>query len=270
MNTQNTTVYLAWQDSRSRRWFVVGRLRQLPQAIYEFVYTRGYEEAKRIAHMQPILGFADREQRYLSDKLFPLFQNRLMSPNREEYAAYIERLGLLYDPRAPAAPLQVLARSGGHRATDPFAVVAAPWKQPSEEGGHSYVLDFFVHGTRYVPPESQARASQCHPGERLLLLSDWQNEYDPKSVMIRTERDNHLLGWLPRYYSADIATLRAQGLSIEVRVERANPTSSPLEQRLLCRLTSPWPEKFHALTDLEYQPLLNTAQEDLLSGFASV
>lgn len=270
MNTQNTTVYLAWQDSRSRRWFVVGRLRQLPQALYEFVYTRGYEEAKRIGHMQPILGFADRDQRYLSDKLFPLFQNRLMSPNREEYAAHLERLGLLYDPRTPAAPLQVLARSGGHRATDSFAVVAAPWKQLSKEGGGTYVLDFFVHGTRYVPPEAQVRASQCQPGERLLLLSDWQNAYDSNSVMIRTEHDNHLLGWLPRYYSADIATLREQGHSIDVRVERANPASSPLDQRLLCRLTAPWTDDFHALTGLEYQPLNDTAHEDSLSGSVSV
>ncbi|RKI40784.1 DNA-binding protein [Corallococcus sp. AB004] len=269
MSTQNTTVYLAWQDSQSRRWFVVGRLRQIQQSLYEFVYTRGYEEATRVARMQPILGFANKDQRYLSDKLFPLFQNRLMSPNREEYAAHIKRLGLSYDPRSPAEPLQVLARSGGHRATDSFAVVAAPWKQSSKEGGYCYVLDFFVHGTRYVPLDSQVRASQCHPAERLLLLSDWQNEYDPKSVMIRTGNDNHLLGWLPRYYSTDIATLREQGLPIEVRVEQANPLSSPLDQRLLCRLTSPWPKEFRALTDPEYQPLLDTEQEDSLSGAAS-
>ncbi len=254
-------VYLAWQDSDSRSWFVVGRLRRRLDALYEFVYTRGYEQARQNANMQPILGFMDSRQRYLSDKLFPLFQNRLMSPSREEYTAFLERLGLGESPRHHLEPLQVLARSGGRRVTDSFKVFPAPLKQSAGGGRWSYVLNFFVHGIRYVPAEAQKRVSQCEVGERLLLLADWQNEFDPNAMMLRTRQDGYLLGWLPRYYCADIAVLRERKLPISVVVERVNSVSSPTGQRLLCRLTAPWPENFRAFDSPEYEPLSDTDDE---------
>jgi hypothetical protein len=260
MAEQTPTIYIAWQDSvRTRRWFVVGRLQRLSnEAPYEFVYTRGYEEAQRIANMQPILGFMDKNQRYLSDELFPLFQNRLMSPSREEYAAHLERLGLTQVQNKPPEPLQVLARSWGRRATDSFEVFPAPLKQRTPDGSYSYLIRFFLHGVRYVPAESQVRASRCQLNERLLLLADWQNEYDSNSMMLRTEKDNHLLGWVPRYYCADIQGMRERQLPMDVRVERVNPESSPPWERVLCRLTAPWPEDFRAFAAPEYEPLADT------------
>jgi hypothetical protein len=271
MFEQVPDIYLAWQDSSgSERWFVVGRLRRLPSALYEFVYTRGYEQAQTIAKMQPILGFMESSQRYLSGEIFPLFQNRLMSPSREEYTAYIERLGLAQGPRFPPEPLQILARSGGRRATDSFKVFPAPLKQPMAGGRWSYNISFFVHGVRHVSPESQRRVSSCEVGERLLLLSDWQNAADPNAVMLRTENDKRLLGWLPRYYCADIAGLREQKQPIDVVVERVNPASLPHGQRLLCRLTAPWPEDFRAFASPEYEPLANTDDGASMSGPASM
>ncbi|WNG15649.1 HIRAN domain-containing protein [Cystobacter fuscus] len=271
MIDQTPVIYLAWQDSlHSRRWFVVGRLRRLPDGLYEFIYTRGYEEARRSASMQPILGFMEPERRYLSDRLFPLFQNRLMSSNREEYAAYIERLGLRRDSESPPEPLQILARSGGRRATDSFEVFPAPLRHQSEAGDQNYLIKFFVHGVRYVPFESQVRVSKCQLDERLLLLSDWQNEFDSNSLMLRTEFDNYLLGWVPRYYCADISSLRDRKLPVNVRVERVNPVSSPTQQRLLCQLTAPWPEDFRALSSPEYEPLADTDYETSVSGPASM
>jgi hypothetical protein len=264
MTEQSPVIYLAWQDTvRTRRWFVVGRLRRLGGQGYEFVYTRGYEEARRVADMQPILGFMESNRRYLSEKLFPLFQNRLMSPGREEYATHLERLGLRREASgAPPEPLQILARSGGSRTTDSFEVFPAPQKVGPSGGPRSYRISFFVRGIRYVPSDSQARASRCAPGERLLLLADWQNPHDEQSVMLRTEKDNHLLGWVPRYYSGDIHALRERGLPIEVRVERVNPAASaPSWQRLLCRLEAPWPEDFRAFEAPEYEPLVHAECE---------
>jgi hypothetical protein len=262
MVEQAPVIYLAWQDSLlTRRWFVIGRLRRLPESQYEFVYTRGYEEAQRIAKMQPILGFMESHRRYLSEKLFPLFQNRLMSPNREEYAAHIERLGLVQNPNLPLEPLQILARSGGRRETDSFVVFPAPLKQSTSDGHCFYVISFFVNGIRYVPAASQVRASRCEVGERLLLLSDWQNEFDPNAMMLRTKVDNHLLGWVPRYYCADIHGLWERKLPIEVKVERVNPVSSPPWQRVLCHLSAPWPEDFRAFAAPEYEPLVDTRHE---------
>lgn len=267
MTERTPVLYLAWQDSLdSRRWFVVGRLRRLSGSFYEFVYTQGYEQARQSAGMQPILGFMEPNQRYISEKLFPLFQNRLMSSNREEYAVHIERLGLNQDPQSPPEPLQILARSGGRRTTDSFELFPAPMKHQMENGTCEYLIDFFVHGMRYVPAEAQVRAGKCESDERLLLLADWQNRFDAHSLMIRTEFDNHLLGWVPRYYAADISSMREHKLPVEVRVERVNTASSPIQQRLLCRLTAPWPANFRPFASPEYVPLVNTDDEMIVSG----
>lgn len=247
-----TVLYLAWQDAVKRSWFVVGRLRRLPDQQYEFVYTQGYAQAREQANMQPILGFMETRRRYLSTTLFPLFQNRLMSRSRAEYPDYIERLGL--GQVADQEPLLILARSGGRRVTDSFEVFPAPISPSTPGGSSAYVLSFFIHGLRHVPEADQKRASQCAKGESLFLMADWQNPTDANSIMIRTE-DNHLLGWLPRYYCADVIELRNRDQPIKVTVERVNPPSSPPGQRVLCCLAAPWPEGFNAFAGPEYQPL---------------
>src|SRR5260370_34668297 len=121
-------IYLRWQDRHTRRWFVVGRLR-LVNSSYEFVYTKGYQEAQQVAGMQPISGFPDPLRRYLSESLFPIFQNRLMSQSREEYSGQLKRLGLQHHTNDP---LLILARSRGGKVTDPFDVIPAPMELISE------------------------------------------------------------------------------------------------------------------------------------------
>ncbi|WP_437486614.1 HIRAN domain-containing protein [Sorangium sp. So ce1014] len=250
-------LYLAWQDAASRRWFPVGRLRRLPQGMYEFVYIRGFEAAQRESGMQPILGFGESAQRYLSDALFPQFQNRIMSRSREDYPVYIERLGFREEPRDP---LEILARSGGRKPTDSFAfqLFPAPSRIVTQENEHRYMLSFFVHGLRYVRPEARERSSRASLGEKLFLLSDWQNPVDPGAIMIRTE-DNHLLGWVPRVHCADIHELRRLGQGISLTVAHVNPESTPSWLGVLCRLESPWPEGFAPLSAPEYQPIAEAA-----------
>src|SRR5260370_40945204 len=89
-------IYLRWQDRHTRRWFVVGRLR-LVNSSYEFVCTKGYEEAQQVAGMQPISGFPDPLRRYLSESLFPIFHNRLMSPSRGRPSDHVKRVALQHD-----------------------------------------------------------------------------------------------------------------------------------------------------------------------------
>ena len=251
MSEMSPVLYLAWQDAASRRWFPVGRVRKLPDRGYEFVYVRGFDEAREKAGMTPIVGFPDPSQRYMSDTLFPHFQNRIMPRSREDYPIYIENLGF---SEPPSEPLAILARSGGHKVTDSFSLFPKPEEVASPAGERRYTVCFFIHGMRYMQPSARERGGRAQIRERLFLLDDFQNVADPCALMLRTE-DNHLLGWVPRVYCADIHDLRRRGQSIEATVEHVNAPSTPSWLGVMCRIEAHWPTGFQALAGREYEVL---------------
>ena len=140
------TLYVVWEDPRTSRYFVVGRLLATATRegeVYEFVYTRGVLTARN-SGFEPFLAFPDVDREYFSTRLFPFFANRLLPLSREDYLESIERLGLSPDT---ASPMEVLARSGGRRATDSIEVFAPPHGQgSSDEQGR--VLEYLLPGAR--------------------------------------------------------------------------------------------------------------------------
>ena len=63
-------LYLIWQDSVSRRQFIVGQLSK--NGEYEFRYSDDISLALN-AGFQPLVAFEDISKTYYSDKLFPAF-----------------------------------------------------------------------------------------------------------------------------------------------------------------------------------------------------
>ena len=246
---QQQVVFLAWQDPASRAWYPIGRLSCEDGQHYRFVYTRGFERSRDEAGLTPLIGFPDVHQVYESSELFPLFKNRIMSPQREEYQSYVARMAL---PEAPS-PLSLLARSAGRRTTDSFEIFPFPLVR-GEQGGLRFRIDFFVHGIRHMPPEAAAGAARLAPGERLFMVSDWQNQEDPLAVALRTE-DKVLLGYVPRYYGADLERLRAQRAVARAEVVQVNLPPAPIQQRLLVRIDAPWTAKVEPLSSDDYQPV---------------
>ena len=121
------TLYLAWQNDQSENghgdspsWFPIGRLDvDIGEcARHRFRYTRGAKEAKLKAGFVPLPEFPDFEGDYESPALFPVFQNRVISRNRPDFAEYVRVLALDED----ADQIEILSANGGKRATDSFAV----------------------------------------------------------------------------------------------------------------------------------------------------
>src|SRR3954463_2868057 len=100
------TVYVAWQDPKSRDWYPVGRLTH--NGKYRFVYTEG---AAVSPDFLPFGRMTDLNVAYESDNLFPLFANRLLPKSRPEYSDYLRWLDV--DEDDPLSPLAILSRSGG-------------------------------------------------------------------------------------------------------------------------------------------------------------
>jgi hypothetical protein len=238
------TLYLAWQDPQSRQWFPVGKLTS-EGGIYRFVYTKG---AKLSRNFLPFGSMRDLHEVYRSPDLFPLFANRLISRKRPEYHDFLRWLDLREDE---ADPLVLLARTEGVRATDSLTVFPCP--EPDSKG--RYVVHFFSHGVRHLADNARLRINTLRVGDRLYLMPDPQNSHDGYALAIRTDEPATIVGYCPRYISGDfLEILRKHPDSVEVHVKRVNG-DAPMQLRLLCTLTAPWPEGFKPCSNSLYEEL---------------
>jgi hypothetical protein len=246
-----TTLFVAWQDPSSRSWIPVGRL-TYQNGRYAFAYTRGAQDAKTSKNFRPFGRMTDLGVVYVSKELFPLFANRVLNESRPEYPDYLRWLGL---PHQESNELEVLARSGGLRATDTLEVFPCP--EPT--GDQEYVVYFFSRGIRHLLPENQARIPTLKVGQRLFLMKDVQNSFDPSAILMRTADPVANVGYCPQYFSQEFTgLLDVVGCdNVSVTVERVN-ADAPMQFKLLCKLTAPWPKNFRPCSMDQFQVLASS------------
>ena len=100
-------------------------------------------------------------------------------------------------------------------------------------------------------------------------MCDVQNLVDPSAIALRTT-DLQIVGYMPSYLVEDAHMLQQTCAFWEVYVDRVNPPPAPLQQRLLCRLESCWPDGFVPYSTERYQPLTSDAAEILAPQFDSI
>jgi hypothetical protein len=239
------TLFVAMQDQGSRRWAPVGRLTR-NNGLYRFVYTRG---CRQVPDFEAFSRLTDLDAEYVSEELFPLFANRILPKVRPEYRRYMQWLGLNQDDNDA---LDELGRTGGVRATDALELIPCP--EPTED--QRYEILFFARGLRHLPPECHASIEQLQVGQPLLLVQDVQNDRDTMALMMRTGEPVQLVGYVPRYYASDVLRLldSTGAQPVRVYVDAVN-RDAPMQYRLRCRLTAPWPVGFVACGAPEFQPL---------------
>lgn len=241
-------LFVAYQDSSSRQWAPVGRLTR-EDGRYHFAYTRGAREFKNFV---PFGRMTDLNAEYVSEKLFPLFANRVLPKSRPEYADYLHWLGL---SQASHDALEELARTGGLRATDNLELIPCP--APTD--GNRYEVFFFARGLRHLSKDCQDRTLKLVSGERLYLAQDLQNGFDNTALLVRTDDPVTLVGYAPRYYSSDFTRLikEVEPNQVAVTVERVN-ADAPLQYRVLCKLSAPWPSGFSPCESGDFEVLAVT------------
>lgn len=241
-------LFVAWRsgDLHRQKWGPVGRLDYDGQT-YRFCYTRG---AKMLADFRPFPQMQDIEQVYESEGLFPLFANRLLSRSRSEYEAFLTWSG--FDAGNPPDPIAVLGVTEGIRQTDAIEVFPCP--VPGVDG--CYLNKFFLHGVRWMPPCSIDRIAKLLPNERLFMMHDLSNEYDPNALAVRTDEERTIIGYVPRYLAYDVGQLARECDPdvIELFADRVN-RDAPTQQRVLCRMHACWPESFQPCGGEAFQPI---------------
>lgn len=244
-NNNKNELYLAWQAPDSRDWHVVGALNELDTG-FSFNYTKG---AAASEYFIPFSGMEDLGKTYVSNDLFPLFKNRLLSERRPEYPKFIKWLAL--DNKENLSPLDILGRSGGIRGTDQLQTFQ---RIKLDEDGH-FEHFFFSHGISYLTDSAQERVSSLTKEEKLFLCLDCQNPYDDNAVLIRTETPTEIVGYCPRYLAKDISTLlKFDDSCISLSVE-AIDRQAPSNYRLMLKLEGHVPARYRKeyMEHSEYQ-----------------
>jgi hypothetical protein len=240
-------LFVTWQDHASRMIFPVGRLVRLadPAGAYEFAYVGGARDAATKG-FTPFQAFPSLDEVYRSRELPPFFANRVMGHGRPDYASFVRRLALVPDA---ADPDQILARSGGVRATDTVEVFAEP--ERLDDGRWQTV--FFARSIRHAH-EGEAVAASLTIGQRLFCMLDIQNPRNPRAVALRTA-NLRLLGFCPDYLTGELDThLHADGAA-EVTVLALNPGPAPVHYRVLCDLRLSVPSGVHPFRSARLEPI---------------
>lgn len=220
---------VVWQHPESRRFSAVGDLvidHEGPQiGRCAFSYR---SDARTEPDFHPFLAFPEFGHRYVREgSLFPFFANRVMSARRPDYSQYVEALGLSAEL---ADPVEILARSGGGRATDTVHVVPEPVPAPS--GGTT--RHFLASGVRHLDGASDRVAGLAH-GARLELRDEPDNPENPRAVLLDAD-GGRPVGWVPNYLLDELHKAREEGDQVLVTVEKANSPDAPAHLRLLCRM----------------------------------
>jgi hypothetical protein len=246
------TLYLAWQTpteaTPSRAWFPIGRLdANVTQPTYRFRYTRGALKAGEEAGFKPLLAFPELKKDYRSDTLFPLFQNRVLSPKRKDFAEYLSWLDL---DAEHADPIEILGVSGGERETDNLEVF--PRMRKDEEG--NFRVRFFLHGLRHLGAVAQERVERLAVGDPLRVSIELNNPATRLAVTLLTD-DYVMIGWAPRYLVDDLVASVPHAPHLTAQIAHLNDAQSPLNKRVLIDYAGRVPDAWEPMSTPDFEPL---------------
>ncbi|MDO9452243.1 MAG: hypothetical protein Q7J29_05225 [Stagnimonas sp.] len=252
------TLFLAWQAPDPKRaWFPIGRLDVSDnRKDYYFRYLEGARSAKLSEGFKPMPVFPDLEQIYHSPELFSMFQNRVMTPQRKDFDAYLSSLNL---DSASYDPLEVLAVTGGERATDNFEV----FPKISKLADGSFKCRFFLHGLRHTAASAQRRAETLVPAEKLGVSIELTNPATRTALQLLTS-DYQMIGWAPRYLVNDLLRAIANQHQLQATVVRINEAPAPEKRRLLIELQGQLPSDYEPMSSELFRPIsaLTSDQDD--------
>ena len=232
-----------WQHPVSREIVPIGRFGR-SDGQYTFVYTRA---AAAVEGFRPLPGLSVG-RRNVSDRMPAVFDQRVMEPDRPDYADYLASIGL--DPAA-ATPWEQIVQSGGARAGDTLQFMQLPrvvngraWARFFANGvSHVGGSDFTVDGrSLHVSAEDQESALRSLTvGDSVLIESDDDNPVDASACLITTE--GVPVGWVPRVLSSGVRRLLESG-PLPAVVARIGEPGGPSHLRLVVDLDAVAPNDF--------------------------
>lgn len=246
MSNYPNELFVSWQNPVSRAWYVVGKVTE-QENLYQFEYVQGAKKAQKDGFLY-FDSMSDLNTIYQSEDLFPFLKNRLLSPRRPEYSAFIGWLGLSDN----VSNIEILARSNGTKVTDNIQT----FKPVEFDENNQFNCDFFVHGTQYDGRSEHIATLKV--GDELKLMREPDNPFDNYAVLVCDGVSENHLGYCPRYLSKTISIIldnRYEYYTLKVVQVEEN---APKNYRLRCKLEGKLKSDIdkHKLFDGDYQPIV--------------
>lgn len=218
MSTKNGKdyLYLIWKHPETRKQYIVGILSK--NGLFEFEYGKEIDEARKNG-FQGIAAFEDFSKKYTSEKLFPVFASRLPDKKRRGISDILKRYNLdEYDEYL------LLKNSGARLPIDTFEFI-----DPIFDDEETISRDFFIAGVRHYLPHCEDKCNfdnvNLNANDELILELEHDNEFDSNAVEIFNS-DNIKLGYIPRYYSSQVAKMMEENKKVTCKVIEFNPNTN--------------------------------------------
>jgi hypothetical protein len=230
-------LFIAWQVPETRSITPVGRLRILPTGTTgDFEFEFRYLRAATSVLARPFASFPVFEATYRSSQLFPFFENRMVPVHSPDFAEMAASLGLADS----TDPFEVLATSGGLRATDTIEVFPEPTIDVERREAS---FRFLVRGVRHRP-DADDQIEHLRVGDRLRLEPQPDNPVDSRALLVMPD-SGVAVGWAPAYLCPTLhrsaRTTTSGWDNITTTVRHIGDRSGPPHFRLLCEIRFPWP-----------------------------
>lgn len=233
-----------WQHPVTREIVPIGRFIREGGA-FAFSYTRA---AAAVDGFRPLPGMTDLHRRYESHQIPAVFSQRVMSPERPDYAQYMDTLGLT---SALATPWEQIVESGGDRAGDTLQFMPIPRVTCGRAQAR-----FLANGVSHIPEDERVlpgrsirvtRQAQeealrgLRVGDEVLLEPELRNPEDPNAVLLIA--GGVPVGWVPRVLSSGVRQL-VRNEPCHATVHRIGSPNAPFHLRLVLDLNVPVPSGF--------------------------
>jgi hypothetical protein len=118
---------------------------------------------------------------------------------------------------------------------------------------------------RYISESALSEIMSIDQGSSVYIMKDFQNQFDPDALALRTEKPNtSLIGYLPRYYAPGLhRLLDLPSAGVHCIVKRVN-SDAPLDMKLLLSMRASPPAGFELFSDLDdFLPLISSQIQQL-------
>lgn len=202
-------LWLIWKEPVSRRRYKIGILTCLDNE-YQFKYVNPeLEDAKKVGFdFYP--GFYDLNKVYKNDDMFSNISTRLPNKRRPDYLEILNSYNLEID----SSKFDILMATRGRLLTDNYEFV-----QPFDK----LKLEFDVAGTRHCQDVKKCM-NKININDKLLLELEPSNESDSNAIKVLLQKDGNIyhLGYVPRYYSCEIAKLLKDNIKYSAMIKSIN------------------------------------------------
>lgn len=209
VKTMEKEMWLIWKHPDSRRRYKIGIL-SWENNKYAFKYVNPELNSAMEVGFKYFPGFEDIHRTYESRELFANIETRLPNNCRADYLEILNSYNLEKD----STKLEILKATKGRLLTDNYEFVPA---------FDSNKVEFDVAGTRHCPDAKRCK-DLISVNDKLLLELEPDNEYDTKAIKVTFYKDGikYHLGYVPRYYSSELAELLENKVEYSAIIQSLN------------------------------------------------